>query len=384
MKILYHHRIASKDGQYVHVEEIIKALRANGCEVNIVAPDLVEKQSFGGDGGWVSKLKAHLPGAVYELMELTYSAVSFAKLARSIVRDRPDVIYERFNLYSIAGCLASKLFKIPLILEVNAPLLEERAKYNGIALQRLAKWTQSYTWRNADVVLPVTQVLADIVKSYGVEHSRIEVIHNGIDRNAFKPKRFTESNELTVGFVGFVREWHRLDYLVELMAKPDFSHIRLAIIGEGPAIPQIKRLAALLKVEQRINITGLIDRASMPEQLEKIDIAIQPSVVAYASPLKLIEYLGCGLAIVAPAQPNIEELLTDGVNALLFKPDNPQACANSIAKIAADPELRKTLSVAAADTIEEKQLLWLKNASKIERFAEQLLTKGTIEQSKVS
>ena len=38
-RILYHHRIASKDGQYVHVEEIINALRKAGHQVFIVAPD---------------------------------------------------------------------------------------------------------------------------------------------------------------------------------------------------------------------------------------------------------------------------------------------------------------------------------------------------------
>ena len=61
MKILYHHRIASKDGQYVHVEEIIKAMRELGHDVIIVAPDVAEQSDFGSDGGWVDLLKAKLP-----------------------------------------------------------------------------------------------------------------------------------------------------------------------------------------------------------------------------------------------------------------------------------------------------------------------------------
>ena len=56
MKILYHHRIASKDGQYVHVEEIIKAFRALGHEVIIVAPKIAENSDFGSDGGCVGKV----------------------------------------------------------------------------------------------------------------------------------------------------------------------------------------------------------------------------------------------------------------------------------------------------------------------------------------
>ena len=56
----------------------------------------------------------------------------------------------------------------------------------------------------------------------------------------------------------------------------------------------------------------------MPSWLKSIDIALQPAVVPYASPLKLIEYLATGKSIIAPAQDNIKELLEDGENALLF------------------------------------------------------------------
>ena len=44
MKILYHHRIASKDGQYVHVEELVKALRGIGHEVVMVGPRVAEEE----------------------------------------------------------------------------------------------------------------------------------------------------------------------------------------------------------------------------------------------------------------------------------------------------------------------------------------------------
>ena len=73
MKILYHHRIASKDGQNVHVEEIIHALRELGHEVRVVAPGLHDDSEFGHEGGWVARLKAALPKALYELLEMGYS-----------------------------------------------------------------------------------------------------------------------------------------------------------------------------------------------------------------------------------------------------------------------------------------------------------------------
>ncbi|MBU2115849.1 MAG: glycosyltransferase, partial [Gammaproteobacteria bacterium] len=160
-KILYHHRIASKDGQYVHVEEIIKALKAAGHQVCLVAPHLTEQSEFGSSGGLVAWLKARMPKQLYELMELSYAVVAFIKLLVAIYKFKPDFIYERFNLFLPAGVWASKCCKLPLLLEVNAPIYEERSKYDGIALSRLAQWSQHYCWKNADRCFPVTQVLAE-------------------------------------------------------------------------------------------------------------------------------------------------------------------------------------------------------------------------------
>ncbi len=69
MRVLYHHRTASKDGQAVHIEELIGALRELGHEVRVVGPN-GSGGSMGDDANWVHSLKAALPKALYELMEL--------------------------------------------------------------------------------------------------------------------------------------------------------------------------------------------------------------------------------------------------------------------------------------------------------------------------
>jgi hypothetical protein len=67
---------------------------------------------------------------------------------------------------------------------------------------------------------------------------------------------------------------------------------------------------------------------------------LQPASVEYASPLKLFEYMALGRAIVAPAQPNIMEVLTDGADGVLFDPQDPAALANAIDRLCRDPSLR--------------------------------------------
>ena len=188
MKILYHHRTASKDGQAVHIEEMIEALRAQGHQVRVVAPGQSDDKAgqMGGDVGWVHRLKDLMPKAAYELMELAYSWVAYRKLMAAAKEFRPDVIYERYNLYLLAGVMAKRSLGLPLLLEINAPLVYERAQHSGgLALPALARWAEGKAWRTADKVLPVTEVLADHVRAYGVQDDRIVVIPNGINEAHF-------------------------------------------------------------------------------------------------------------------------------------------------------------------------------------------------------
>lgn len=381
MKILYHHRTRSKDGQYVHIEEMIRALRAEGHEVVIVAPPSAETESFGSDAGPVAWLKRHLPKTFYELMELSYSLVAYRRLAKAVKQHRPDVLYERYNLFLPAGIWLARKYKLPMLLEVNAPILEERARYDGLALTGLARWSQAYCWRNADMVLPVTRVLGDIVQSYGVDPQRIEVIPNGID-----PERFANAPDvlaakralgleqyLVLGFTGFVRDWHGLDKVIDLIAQdPPDAHRHLLVVGDGPVRATLEQQARDLGVAHRVKFTGIVGRDDVARHVAAFDIALQPAVVKYASPLKLFEYLALGKAIVGPDQPNIREILRADYNAVLFDPETPAGLAGAVKRLCDDIALRTKVAANARATIDEQQLTWRANARRAVALFERL------------
>lgn len=388
MRILYHHRIASKDGQYVHIEELTQALRRQGHEIIMVAPALMENHKFGDGSGVVARLKQQMPAGIYELLELAYSLVAFIKLIGSALRYRPDVIYERYNLYLPSGTWASRALKIPLLLEVNAPLFEERQRYNGIALPRLARWSEDYVWRHADRVLPVTRVLAKKIAARGVAANRIMVIPNGIDPEKFSyppnsdlsKKNLGLNDRLVLGFTGFVRKWHGLERVVDLL--PDSRMRRhLLIVGDGPACDAIMERARALNVHDQVTITGVVTRYRVADFIASFDIALQPDVVDYASPLKLFEYLALGRAIVAPDKANIREVLTHGENALLFRSGDENAFKQALECLCEDATLRKRLSVHARKTIFDKQLTWDYNATRVITTAQELLNRNSQRQN---
>lgn len=379
MKILYHHRTASKDGQAVHIEELIGALRQLGHEVQVVAPEVGNGHGMGDDATWVHRLKAILPKAFYELLELAYSLIAYRRLLKAARTFRPDFIYERYNLYLLAGSMAKRKLGIPLLLEVNAPLAEERSRHSGgLGLPWLARRAEARAWRSADFVLPVTHVLGTYISAVGVPSERIVVIPNGINREHFTAAptpteakaRLGLSGRLVLGFTGFVRDWHGVDRVIHWLGSNDApANAMLLVVGDGPVRGELEKLAAALGLGDRVRFTGVIDRDRVPEHVAAFDIALQPAVVPYASPLKLFEYLALGKPVIAPRQPNIEEILTDGVNALLFDAEEQGAFERGLTRLCEDAALRERLTAAAAATIDRLDLTWLGNARKVIQLA---------------
>ena len=380
MRILYHHRIRSKDGQFVHLEEMIHALSSLGHDIEVVGPRHVEEERFGADAGYVAGLKKWLPGAAYEALELGYSLADYRRLAAVVRSFRPDVIYERYNLYFPSGIWAKRRFRVPLLLEVNAPLYEERRRYGGIALPRFAQWSERQAWRGADLVLPVTEVLAGMVAAEGVPRERIHVIPNGINEQSFAglPDRATAkramglADRFVLGFVGFMRDWHGLDRVLRFMKEQTRDDLHALFVGDGPDRARLERIAGELGLSSRLTVTGVVERSAVPAAIAAFDVALQPAAVEYASPLKLFEYLYVGLPIVAPNSANIREVLSDGVNGLLFEPTAEPSFHAALARLLADDELRRRLAVRATETVRLRDLTWSGNARRVTRLAESL------------
>ncbi|WP_153110295.1 glycosyltransferase family 4 protein [Propionivibrio limicola] len=386
MRILYHHRTASKDGQAVHIAEMIDALRAEGHEVRVVAPAVGEgeKGKMGRDIGWVNRLKKSLPMVLYELLELAYSLHAYRKLKAAARDFRPDVIYERYNLYLLAGALLKKRLGIPLLLEVNSPLVFERSRHSGgLALPRLARWAEGTAWRAADRVLPVTKVLAGYVREYGVPDERIAVIPNGINKAHFATAPEPElakaklglQGRLVLGFTGFVRDWHGVDRVIDWMASEEApDNVHLLIVGDGPAREALEAQARALGLARAVTFTGVVDRDAVPSYVAAFDVALQPAVTAYASPLKMMEYLVLGKAIVAPRTPNICEILSDGENAALFDENVPGSLERALTTVCCDAALCLHLSANARETIDRLDLTWRGNARRVASLAAMLIS----------
>ena len=367
LRLFYSHRVQSRDGQSVHIDELVNALRRAGNEVVVVGPNAYQKTEFGGESAIVAAIRRVLPGTLSELAEIYYNIPAFIRLCRAYKRFKPDAIYERYTLYHLAGTLLHRWFRVPFYLEVNAPLAAERGRFGNLQLHRLAKALEDWVWRSADRIFVVTEVLKGIVAAAGVDRDHITVVPNGVDRETYPPAAYRSrpGDPITIGFIGFVRDWHGLDAVIAGLPPRCDPPIRLIVAGEGPARPALERQARMSGVEHLVRFTGVEQRQDIPDLIRSFDIALQPRAVAYASPLKLFEYMAASRAIVAPDQPNIREILKNGETAILFDPEDPNGLWHAIRRFAADPLLRERLGHAARLALEACDYTWQANAARI-------------------
>lgn len=374
MKILYSHRTRAADGQWVHIKSLTQALRARGHEIFMSGPDGPHDRRL--SAGEASGLKNMLPAFAYECAEYGYSFRAYRSLKVLMKTAKPDILYERYNLFFHAGVWLKTKFKLPLILEVNAPLAQERALHGNLSLKSFARMSEKAIWNAADKVLPVSNVLAEQVLAAGVPEDRIEVIHNGVEDDFLRRRdagplrsRYGLDGKLVLGFSGFVRDWHGVDRVVEFIAGAERPDLHLLIVGDGPARGGLETLAQKLGVAGRVTITGVVQREEMADHIAAFDVALQPAVVDYASPLKLFEYMAQSKPIFAPATQNIREVLTDDVDGLLFTSEQFESV---LLKLVEDAQLRERLGAEARKTLTARDYTWAGNARLVEAIAEDL------------
>lgn len=388
MRILYHHRIAATDGMRVHINELVDALRKDGHAVHIVGPGGQDDASGLGagaaDGGRLERLadtlRSILPTAVFELAELAYNIPAYWRLRREADAFNPDVIYERYNLFLLAGLVFKRRRGIPMLMEINSPLAAERTEFGGLRLKGIARRCEALLWRGADVALPVTQVLAKHVYRVRDDRGGVHVVPNGANLEHVPSKAEVEAvrtrfglrkGDVVLGFVGFIRAWHGVGWALEALVDLP-SHVHLLVVGDGPALGQLQERADALGVGARVHFAGRTPHHEVAAHMQCFDIALQTASVAYASPLKLFEYMGLGRAIVAPDQPNIREVLTHGVDALLFRPEDQASFREAINQLCSDVPKRLRLGKAALASVRNTPLTWAHNAARVGEWARTL------------
>ncbi len=275
-------------------------------------------------------------------------------LTQLLRKSEAEVLLERYSLSSGPGLKAARRLAIPFVLEVNAPLVEEAARYRG--LQQVDSWRarERRLLAAADRVIAVSSGIRDYAVAAGVAPDRAAIVANGVDIEAFKlasgadiRRRYALEHTVVVGFLGSLKPWHGVVELVRAFAVlPPTS--RLLVVGDGPARGAVEAEAHKQGIGGRVVLTGAVPHADVPAYLAAMDIAVAPYLPQpdfYFSPLKVAEYLAAGLPVIASASGDLPALLREA--GLLVPAGDVDALAEAMLYLVGDGRRRRRLAASA-------------------------------------
>lgn len=387
MKLIYHHRTLGDGAEGIHIKEMVQAWRELGCSVLVTGPagepDYVGAKEQKKTGGW-GRIKRFLPKFGFELLEISYSFFCFVQLSCLILRHKPDFIYDRYMLFNAGPVLAGKAFRLPVVLEVNAPLALERQTQpeDSLSLKKTAQAMERWIVSKASKAIVVSSPLKDFFQNLGLPEGQFLVLPNGAN-----PQRFNTQGKapalldacgiskehIVVGFSGILRQWHGLDFFIDSLEQlaAAGNNIFVLIVGDGPAREELQARLHKSSLAGDYCITGRVGPDEVPSYVDLFDIAVCPGTTFYASPMKLAEYMAMHKAVLAPKTPNIMDMVTDGQEGLLFTDKSVDDFQEKLKIVLADPQLRHDLGQRARQKVLE-ELNWQNNARRIQDLVREI------------
>jgi glycosyltransferase involved in cell wall biosynthesis len=369
--------LSTAAGHVTHILKTIKGLESKGHSVQrIIAGERPQTQEA---KSTFRALKGRLPIPVTVLLRDLYALLhdrQFSRHCYAVCRDkRFDFIYERATPYHRTGQQLSKIFGMPLVLEVNDPL-EEMIMLHGCskALMPFASYIERSTACKADAVVVGSAGMRNYLVKTGVSSEKIFTIYPTAEDHFFSPpkcreairKKFAIDRKVVVGFVGSMAPYQRVDLLLRAAIEVHRAsrEVHFFIVGDGTGMAALKRFVADNSLEDFVTFTGRVPYDEIPEYCGAMDVCVIPHATWYGAPTKLFEYAASGRPVIAPRLEPIEELIKDGENGLLVEPGNVNDLAMKILKLAAEPALGVKLGMQLKSEITRAHT-WEKNTTKL-------------------
>jgi alpha-maltose-1-phosphate synthase len=285
--------------------------------------------------------------------------------------------------YSHFGGILAKLnYGIPLVITVHSlePLRPWKREQLGGGYD-FSLWIEKTALAIADAVIAVSnETKRDIERLFGVDPTRMHVIHNGIDLEVYRKVDSTEAlarygidiNEPYLLFVGRITRQKGIIHLIRAIQFMD-RRFQIVLCAAAPDTPEIaeemKDAIERLKTQRSdiIWIDEMVDRKTANELYSHAAVFCCPSIYEPFGIINL-EAMACETAVVASAVGGIKEVVVDGETGFLvpleqmkespFEPLNPEKFARDLAarinQLMADPTLREKFGKAARKRAQEK------------------------------
>lgn len=348
-------------GCHVRIFEEIKALRSEGHQVTVLTYHIgrniqgirIERTMR---IPWYNKIEA---GASFHKIYLDILLLFKCLItARSL---RPHIIHAFLHEGSLIGWVVSRIFRIPLVTDIQGSLVEELVNHGFISkdsrwmgfFERCERWAVSCPHR----LIVNTKVLRRyIVEKFKIKAERIHLIEDGVDTKRFAPRTSEQkamyaklgipADKLVVVYLGLLTTYQGIDFLIhvalDISSHTDNAHF---LIMGYPNVDEYTAKAMELGVEKAITFTGKIDYFEAHRFLSCGDVGVAPKITKTEGNGKVLNYMACGLPVVCFDLPQNLDLLGD--SGVLVPSGDSSAMSRAIMDLFKKEEERIKLGDAA-------------------------------------
>ncbi|MPZ07601.1 MAG: glycosyltransferase [Nitrososphaeraceae archaeon] len=224
-------------------------------------------------------------------------------------------------------------------------------------------------YRNSDTVITPTEPFLKSLKSRGIEN--VKIIRNGADIAVFRPKdrilsrnKFgVSNNDFVLVYSGNVGGYYRLDILVhalkQITEKYD-ANVKLIIAGRGIGLQDVLKLARDIGLQDKVIYIGkIMNKEELVDALCASDVGIIPynsnQLWKNSLPVKSLEYLACGLPVIATAHKDslLGKMITENDLGLVAQPEDIDSLSEAINTLKLSEDLRVNASAKALSIIRQ-------------------------------
>ena len=344
MKVVYVSTI-ERGGPLIHMRELVPRVAAAGVDVHVICGSDELAEEFRRLGATASAVP------VGHKLDFAGGARLWPHL------DRADLVHTQDRRAGLFGRVAGRLRRAHVVHTLHGMPEEFAARIGradapdaaGASRARLAWLLHGYLPLEASLarlgtVVSPSKAMAAFLLAHRFPSARVRVIPNGVDVPA-APEARPSREALVAGLAANLEPWKGVDVLLEAARRMQ-APLRLEIYGDGSLRGELEQQSAGLDAR----FHGFVQE--MTEAVAGLDVLVQPSR-AENLPLAVLQAMAAGLPVIATRVGGIPEVVVDGETGILVEPDDPEAIADALDSLAANPERRRKLGEAGRERVRE-------------------------------
>lgn len=299
-------------------------------------------------------------------------------LSPLITRRIKKILEKNFDIVHVHGGITPTIPLLTLYYSNSVNFATFHSQHEYSIAYELFKPVLTRVFNKIHGLIAVSQAAKEsIAQHFGGEY---RIIPNGVDTKRFTPhgevfEKFHDGKTKNILFVGRLEPRKGLKYLLKAMPYilEKVKNARLIVVGTGPLEAYYKSFVKP-ELQDKIIFLGPLPPEDIPKIYRTCHVFVSPATGRESFGIVLIEALASGIPVCASKIKGYEEVITDGVNGLLFEPKDPLSLAKKVIEILSNKELSSKLVEQGLKVVKEKYS-WEKVAKEVEDYYFEILGK---------